>query len=43
MNIILVSKWFAFPPHILRHAVEGLQTLAMWIEIAIAWLTREFI
>lgn len=43
MNIILASKWFAFPPHIIKHAVEGLETLATWVALAIEWLTREFL
>jgi hypothetical protein len=36
-------KWFAFPPHIVRHVVEGLQTLAMWIEQALEWISRELL
>lgn len=42
MMMIVFLKWFAFPPHIVHHVVEGLQTLASWIEEALAWITREF-
>lgn len=42
VNIILASKWFAWPPQIVKHVIDGLATLGDWIVIAIAWLTREF-
>jgi hypothetical protein len=42
-EVIIFLKWFAFPPHIVKHAVEGLETLAGWIVVALEWLTREFL
>jgi hypothetical protein len=41
--VIIFLKWFAFPPHIVKHVAEGLETLAGWIVVALEWLTREFL
>ena len=36
-------RWFAFPPHIVHHVVDGLITLADWIATALEWITRELL